>query len=59
MVYVANAFRHKSQICSFTPDKKVQTHIKQFTLLHLLLNCWQPVIKKDNGSSETVSVQKM
>uniref|UniRef100_A0A0A9DCU8 Similar to Callose synthase 3 n=1 Tax=Arundo donax TaxID=35708 RepID=A0A0A9DCU8_ARUDO len=42
MIYVANAFRHKPQVCSFAPNEKVQTHIQYFSLLHLLLNCWQP-----------------
>ena len=45
VIYVANAFWHKSQVCSFTPNEKVQTHIQYFSLLHLLLNCWQPVTK--------------
>ena len=28
VIYVANALWHKSQVCSFTPDEKVETHIQ-------------------------------
>lgn len=45
MIYVANAFWHKPQVGSLAPNEKIQAHVQQFSLLHLLLNCWKPVIK--------------
>lgn len=28
MIYIAKAFWHESQVCSFSPYKKIQTHVK-------------------------------
>jgi len=35
--YVAQTLRHEANVGCFTPDKKIQPHIKQLPLLCLLL----------------------
>jgi hypothetical protein len=42
MVDVTNTLWHESQVGRLTPNQQVETHIKKLTLLHFLLDGWQP-----------------
>lgn len=54
MVDVTNTLWHKSQISRLTPNQQVQAHIKKLTLLHFLLDGWQPRDQLDKMFREAV-----
>jgi hypothetical protein len=55
MVDVTDTLWHESQVSRLTPNQQVEAHIKKLTLLHFLLDGWQPRDQFDKTFREAVT----